>query len=166
MLSDSRGLGSSLGTVKKYQEAQVFEIYSIKLQLTPLKHLQAPKSPRWTLAVVQAPAVSEELRAGCHKRGGQSGALPWLGSDPTCAGDTQYPGHQRLAVVHSLLSHLLCNVKVLQVQQPEIKLKSLSLWKSLVYKTFSVWSRKYLTQPKMVPDIPDLPSSTEGSPYP
>lgn len=165
---DSRGLGSSLGTVKKYQETPVFEIYSIKLQLTLLKHLQAPKSPRCPLAVVQTPAVSEELRAECPKREGQSGALPWLGSDPTCAGDTQYPGHQRLVVVHSLLSHLLCNVKVLQVQQPKIKLKPLSLWKSLVYKTFSVWSRKCLTQPKWFqnPGILDVPSSTESSPHP
>lgn len=37
----------------KILETQVFEIYSIKLQLTLLKHLRAPKSPRCSLAVVK-----------------------------------------------------------------------------------------------------------------
>ena len=43
-------------------------------------------------------------------------------------------------------------VKVPQRQeQPEVKPKSLSLWKSLIYKAFSVWPRKCLSQPKMAP---------------
>lgn len=39
-------------------------------------------------------------------------------------------------------AHRLCSVQVLQVKQSEIKFKSFSLWKSMVYKTFSVGSRK------------------------
>lgn len=44
---DSRGLGSTLGTVKKNQETQVFDICSLNFQQALLKlTLQAPKSPR------------------------------------------------------------------------------------------------------------------------
>lgn len=154
---DSRGLGSTLGTVKKKQETEVFELYSIKLKLTLLKHLQAPKSPRCPLAIVQTPAVSEELRAGCSRREWQSGAFPWLETH-----NTQDTKGLQWFTASSLTPSAMLRFS---------KWSSLGLNLSLsacrnVYKTLSVWSRKCLTQPKMVPDIPDLPSSTESSPHP
>lgn len=127
---------------------------------------------------MQTAAVPEPLRAGHPKCGWQSGALPWpqgwtsrqaLMPSVLEVDNTKDTKGSQWSTVSPVILSAMVKVPQGQGEQPEVKPQSLSLWKSLIYKAFSVWPRKCLSsQPKMAPGGPDEASSPcrESSPCP